>query len=252
MSEAPHFQLIEALHGDRPFGTVLDAGTGPRSIRWLENVATDGWTAVTGDPVMHRQVERLLGPDPHPQGRLVLGNWNDSALLAGARFDTVLADHLLGAIEGFAPYFQTTLFPRLRPLTGRRLYVTGIDPYVVERPADEAGALVWRIGRYRDSCLLLLGRQPFREFPRDWVLAELERSGFKPQATRQIVLTYQASFVNSQIDMVRPGLDRLPDQALAQALIARGETLRDQALAFLARHGPFQHGTSYVIAADPV
>ena len=114
MREGAHFTLIEELQGNAPFGSVLDAGTGPRSVRWLMKLETDSWTAVTGDPRMRDKVDRQVGEDKRAQDRLLLGNWNDPELLAGETFDTVVADHLLGAIEGFAPFFQTALFPRLR------------------------------------------------------------------------------------------------------------------------------------------
>ena len=252
MKEAAHLACIKSLHGEGSFGSVLDAGTGPRSIRWLTTLKSDRWTAVTGDPIMELKVRRLLVDRQRPKDQLVLGNWNDPNLLAGERFDTVVADHLLGAIEGFAPYFQTQLFPRLRQLTGKRLFVTGMQPYVLERPADEAGSLIWQIGRYRDACLVLLGKQPFREFPLDWVLGELGRSGFRVAAMRRIAVGYGKPFVNGQVDLVRPGLQQLGDRALAQALIARGEEIRGRALAYLDAHGSLQHGFSYVIAAEPV
>ena len=252
MTQAPHLELIGVLQGDAPFGSVLDAGTGPRSIGWLLEQQSESWTAVTGDPRMHGKTERLIGDRKRPEDRLVLGNWSDPLLLAGERFDTVVADNLLGAIEGFAPYFQTSLFPRLRTMTAKRLYVTGMQPYVIDRPEDEAGRLIWHIGRHRDACLLLLGKTPFREFPLDWVLAELKRSGFESVATRKLDVAYKAPFVNGQIDLVRPHLGKMPDQALGQALIARGEALRKRALAHLAKHGALEHGFSYVIAADPV
>lgn len=252
MREGAQFALIEELQDHAPFGSVLDAGTGPRSVRWLMKLETDSWTAVTGDPRMRDTVDRLIGEDKRTRDRLVLGNWNDPELLAGKTFDTVLADHLLGAIEGFAPYFQTSLFPRLKTMTLKRLYVTGMQPYVVERPADEAGSLIWQIGRYRDACLLLLGKQPYREFPLNWVLNELGRSGFRPFATRKIAVGYRKPFVNGQIDLVRPGLQLMGDRVLGQSLIARGDTIRSRALAYLEKHGSLQHGSSYVIAAESV
>ena len=252
MKQAAHFNVIDDLRGEEPLGSVLDAGTGPRSISWLLTQDTASWTAVTGAANMQNRVERLIGERKRPQDRLLLGNWSDPELLAGERFDTVLADHLLGAIEGFAPYYQTSLFQRLRTLTAKRLYLTGMQPYVVDRPADEAGTLIWQIGRYREACLLLLGKTPYREFPLDWVLGELRRSGFEPRATRTMSVTYKKPFVNGQIDLVRPGLERLRDQALGKVLIARGEELRGRALAHIENHGSLQHGLSYVIAADPV
>ena len=57
-------------------------------------------------------------------------------------FDTVLADYLLGAVEGFAPYWQGQLFGRLRPLVAKRLYVIGLQPYIHGRPDTAAGRIV--------------------------------------------------------------------------------------------------------------
>lgn len=37
---------------------------------------------------------------------IVVGNWRDEQFLEGRVFDTVLADYLVGAIDGFAPYYQ--------------------------------------------------------------------------------------------------------------------------------------------------
>lgn len=244
------FSYIESLQGEAPYGRVLDAGTGPRSIGWLTTLQTDSCTAVTGDAAMQRQMQRL--ERMRPQDRLLVGNWADPNLLAGEQFDTVIADYLLGAIEGFAPYFQTQLFPRLRQLTAKRLYVTGVEPYVVDRPKDEAGALIWEIGRYHDACLILSGQKCYREYPLGWVLAQLGRSGFKAVAARKFPTGYEAKFLNGKIDACRPGLKQLADKALGQALEAHGEELRQRALAFIETHGKLRHGFAYVIAADPV
>lgn len=246
------YSYIDAVQGEAPYGRVLDAGTGTRSMNWLMTLDTDSITAVTAAPALAKQVQRLAGEKQRPEDRVVVGNWTDPGLLAGEQYDTVLADYLLGSIEGFAPFFQTALFARLRALTGKRLYITGMEPYVIARPTGEAGALIWEIGRYHDACLLLSGGQPYREYPQGWVAAELKRSGFKPIAARKFPKGYKAEFVNSHIDKCRPLLDRLADQALGQSLIAYGEALRSRALAHIESHGALRHGFAYVVAADPV
>jgi len=246
------YSYIETVQGDAPYGRVLDAGAGPRSLRWLMSLNTDSCTAVIGSRGQAAKLERVMGDWKRPQDRLVVGNWADRDLLAGEQFDTVLADYLLGAIEAFAPYFQAELFSRLRPLTSRRLYITGVEPYVIRRPKAEAGVLIWEIGRYRDACLMLSGKQPYREYPLNWVLAQLRRSGFQPAAARKFPIGYKADFVNGQIDLCRPLLEGLADNALGQSLIAHGEALRGRALAHIESHGSLSHGFAYVIAADPV
>lgn len=246
------FRYIEGLQGSHPWGAVLDAGTGTNSIRWIASLATLRWTAVTGAPGHAIEVRDAIDSIRRPQDRIVLANWTDPALLAGERYDTVLADYLVGAVDGFAPYFQGALFGRLRPLTGRRLYVIGVEPYIPVEPSTPGGRLVWAIGRHRDACLLLAGEMPYREFPAQWVVDQLERSGFAVVAARRFAIRYGARFIDSQIDMCMPRLDALDDHALADALRARGERLRQAALALVQVEGGIRHGYDYVIAAQPV
>lgn len=67
----------------------------------------------------------------------------------------MLADYLLGAVEGFAPYFQHSLFVRLRSPVQRCLYIVGLEPYVNSQADTPAGDIIREIGRFRDACLLL-------------------------------------------------------------------------------------------------
>lgn len=209
------------------------------------------WVAVTGATAHAAQVRDAVAPLRRAQDRLVVANWADATLLAGDRFDTVLADYLLGAIEGFAPYFQSDLFGRLRPLVGGRLYLTGLEPYVHADPGTPAGRMVWEIGRFRDACLLLAGERAYREFPMDWVIARLEAAGFTVTATRRFPIRYKARFVDGQIDMCATRLARLEDRVLADAMTARGESLRTRALAMVEAEDGLRHGHDYVIAAEP-
>lgn len=246
------FQHIEELQGDVPWGSFLDAGTGTHSARWMTSLQTERWTAVTGAEGHAVQVRDLVAERRRPQDRLVLGNWADPELLKGETYDTVLADYLLGAIEGFAPYFQESLFSRLRPLTGRRLYVVGLEPYVSVRPEDEGERLIFEIGRHRDACLMLAGERPYREYPLAWVIQNLQRSGYRIIASRHFGIRYQDRFVNSQIDMTAMRLRKLEDRKLAEELARRGEGLRKAALDMIARQGDIRCGHDYVIAAEPV
>lgn len=207
--------------------------------------------AVTGATGHAVQVRDTVAPLRRPQDRLIVSNWADETLLAGERFDTVLADYLLGAVEGFAPYFQAELFRRLRPHVAGRLYLTGLEPYVHEEPATAAGRMVWEIGRYRDACLLLAGERAYREYPMAWVIARLEAAGFRVTASRHFPIRYKARFVNGQIDMCAPRLARLEDRTLADAMTARGEALRMSGLAMVEAEGGLRHGHDYVIAAEP-
>jgi len=252
MSESALFNFVAAQQGDAPWGAVLDAGAGLHSLGWICSLPTRRWTAVTASKGHHDQIQGRLGGRMRPVDRLVLGDWADPELLAGERFDVVLADYLLGAIDGFAPYFQETLFDRLREVTGGRLYVVGLEPYVVGEPAAPAGRLIWEIGRLRDACLLLAGEMPYREYPAAWTARALERAGFRIVAGKRFPIRYKAGFVNSQLDMCLQRLPRLSDTALAESLANRVEALREQALALLQAENGLRHGYDYVIAAEPV
>lgn len=244
---------MERLQGERPWGAVLDAGTGVNSLSWVAGLATERWTAVTASNGEARWVGEAIAVAKRPQDQIIEGNWADPALLKGEVYDTVLADYLLGAIEGFAPYFQSHLFARLRPLTRRTLYVTGLEPYVPTlRPDTEAGRLLWEIGRFRDACVLLAGHMPYREYPAQWVVDHLPRAGFAVRAVKHFKIGYKKRFVNAQIDLVAPGLENLEDRALAEALKARGEALRAEALEAISAEGALRHCRNYVVVAEPV
>lgn len=250
---SPLLRYIEHLHEGRPWGSVLDAGTGKKSLAWVSSLNSRRWVAVTGAASMAEQAAQAVEGRVRDSDRLIVGNWQDPDLLAGERFDTVLADYLLGAIEGFAPYWQDQLLPRLRSLTqpSGRLYLIGLQPYVPAQPSDEAGRLICEIGRLRDACLLLAGEQPYREYPMSWTLRQLEASGFRVAHERRFPIRYRARFVDGQLDMCVQRLRRLPDRHLATAMQQHVEQLRERALAAAQRMDGLRHGFDYVIAADP-
>ncbi len=132
------------------------------------------------DPLERRHrslASRARSTADRPADRLVVGNWTDPSLLAGEVFDTVLVDYVVGALDGFAPYFQDSFFARLRPHCRGRVYVVGLEPYA---PAsDEGGAIVWEIARLRDACILLAGDRCYREYPRAWVKERMGAAGFE-------------------------------------------------------------------------
>ncbi|CAM9877398.1 unnamed protein product, partial [Hapterophycus canaliculatus] len=93
---------------------------------------------------------------------IVVGNWRDDKFLEGKVFDTVLADYLVGAIDGFAPYYQDQVFERLKRhvAPGGRIYLVGMQP-LPDHPGG-AAELVCETARLRDSCILLAGHRPYR------------------------------------------------------------------------------------------
>ena len=249
----PLLRHIRRLQGDRPWGSFLDAGTGVQSIRWIADLETEHWTAISASPLHAEQVREAIKETQRPNDRVVLGNWVDPNLLKGEQFDTVLADYLLGAIEGFAPYYQPYLFKRLRPLTRGRLYVKGLEPYVpTASPDSDAARVLWDIGRFRDACMLHGGVIPYREYPAGWVVDNLRMSRFEVLGVKHFDIRHKALFVNAQIDMCVPILEEIEDRDLAAALRARGEALRVEALDIIKAEGALNAGRNYVIAAKPI
>jgi len=246
-------RYMQRLQGDTPWGSFLDAGTGVQSIRWVADLGTERWTAVSASPRHAQRVRDAITQVQRPDDRILVGNWVDPDLLKGETFDTVMADYLLGAVEGFAPYFQPYLFKRLRPLTGKRLYIKGLEPYVpTMRPEDKAGRLLWEIGRFRDACVLHGNDIPYREYPAGWVIDNLQMTGFAVLKVKHFDIRYKTLFVNAQIDVCAPILEKLQDRKLAEALKARGEALRVEALEIIETEGALCSGRNYVIAAEPV
>jgi len=248
------YKYIETLQGERPWGSVLDAGTGVNSLSWVQSLATERWTAVTGAKQQAERVQNAVQNHPQnsqrPQDRIALGNWVDPDFLKGETYDTVLADYLLGAIEGFAPYLQSYLFSRLKPLTKDALYVTGLEPYVpISRPETEDGHILWELGRFRDACVLMAGGNPYREYPAQWAIHHLELAGFEVHALKHFKVSYKSRFVKAQIEIARQSLAQIDDKALAKALSDKGAALQAKALEHIAQHGALRHCRNYVIAA---
>ena len=256
MKDRKHPRLlryIQQLQGDHPWGTFLDAGTGVQSMRWISSLNTERWTAVSASPRHAERVSDSIKQAQRPNDRIIVGNWVDANLLKDEIYDTVLADYLLGAVEGFSPYYQPYLFKRLRPLTRKMLYVKGLEPYVPTiRPQDIAGQILWEIGRFRDACLLHGNGLPYREYPVGWVVDNLRMSGFEVLEVKHFDIGHKKLFVNAQIDICAPIIEKLADRDLVKALKARGETLRTKALDIINSEGALCAGRNYVIAAKPV
>lgn len=246
------FGYIEELHQGRPWGSLLDAGTGVKSLEWVASLPTQRWTAITAAQNLARSSRAALGDRMRPQDRLLVGNWVNDGLLTGERFDTILADYLVGAIEGFAPYWQDRVFERLRPLLAAsgRLYIIGLEPYVQFEPETAAGRMVWEIGRVRDACLLLAGERPYREFPLDWVMRQLGLAGLRMVEARSFPIIYRERYIHGQLDMCVDRIERFPTDDLATSMRSYVDELRQRALALCERENGLAHGSDYVIAAE--
>jgi hypothetical protein len=239
------FGWIESVHGSAPWGDVLDAGTGRHSLHWLRTLPTRSLVGVTADPAEKARLERDLGRGRQPE--IVVGDWTDPGLLAGRRFDVVVADYLLGAVDGFAPYFQDRLFARLGEVTAGRLYAVGLAP-TVDRGTTPADAAWYDVVALRDAAILLVGDRTYREYPLDWVVRHLASAGFTVDAQASFPIHRSAEAIRRQCDVARRKLPRM-SPALRAAMADHIDDVEARAV----RLAPLVTGTDWAVAAlrDP-
>ncbi len=245
------FGCIEQWQQGSPWGRVLDAGTGKSSLGWLVSLPTENWTAVTGADAFVTSLKHLYGSKIRAHDRLLLGNWRDPSLLAQERFDVVVADYLIGAIDGFAPYYQDCILERLRPLVTQHLYIIGLEPYP-DKAREPGAELILEIARMRDACILLAGHRCYREYPLDCLKRNLERAGFAVTQTKRFPIQYSERFVQGQLDVCRRKLALFHEPKLAASMRYAIDDLQRRAMTHIARCGKIRFGEDYVVQATPV
>eukprot|EP01119_Soliformovum_irregulare_P026069 TRINITY_DN981_c0_g1_i8.p2 TRINITY_DN981_c0_g1~~TRINITY_DN981_c0_g1_i8.p2 ORF type:complete len:294 (-),score=25.83 TRINITY_DN981_c0_g1_i8:184-1065(-) len=245
----PIFDYITTTHGDRPFGDVLDAGTGNHSLEWVLGCKTDRWVAVTGDEKRKNQMKDTFKGQIRDQDEIVVGNWKNNKFMKDQQFDVVLADYLVGSIDAFAPYFQDKIFERLRSHVKQdgRLYVTGAEP-IPDYSDDVQGQLVIEVCKTRDACILLAGERPYREFPLDLMLKYLARSGFSIDGVAFFETTYELGYVENQIRVADSKLHKVRNEDLAASLRQHIKELKNRVRSVT---WGFTFGSDYVIVASP-
>lgn len=277
------FGHIEEQQGSRPFGSFLDAGTGVHSLRWIATLTerTDNdaehkrkrvststitdFTAVTADETMRRncqaEVDKL---GISHLGQVVIGNWfppnggDDKQSLSRIdkdedgntkQYDTILADYLIGAMDGFSPYAQDQMIEKLakRLKPGGRLYIVGLQPI----PDSYGGGddddknspqnIICEVRKVRDACILLAGDRCYREYPKDWVERQITKGtasftgGSSDETTttssssntdlplalvgsKEFPILYRHTTIVKQINVGRNKLRRFPTKELADEM----------------------------------
>jgi len=261
------FGSIEERQGDKPFGKVLDAGTGMHSLRWIATLEDKGmteFTAITADVTMQRNVQteaealRVLH-----LGRVIIGNWFgnnplDEQLLfqntdQEPPYDTILADYLIGAMDGFSPYQQDLMIPKLAKLLkpGGRLYIVGLEPIPDTAPGD--ANIICKIRQVRDACILIAGHRCYREYPMEWIERQIQTQAddtlFLLRATPFPILYRHATIVN-QINVARSKFSYFPNPELANQMKAVLDDLEEQSLRATTDRGRIRLGFDYVVMAE--
>lgn len=254
MADDSIFELIRQHHGPRPWGRVLDAGTGPTSLAWITSLPADEWCAVTFSESDARSLAESVPTAARSRGRVLAGDWTDPSFRSGERYDTVLADYLLGAIDAYTPYRERELIARLAELVGSRLYLVGKEP-LPRRLSDamlgEVPDARWvvEIENLRDACITLAGHRCHREIPLDWTTTALEGAGLEIEATWTLGILYDASHLKAQLEVCRRKLPWVEERKLARGLEARIRRLQRAVESLGPRRIPL--GFDYVISAVP-
>jgi hypothetical protein len=291
-------------HRAQFFGSVLDAGTGLHSLRWLASLLLPGsddssssnnsggratdFTAVTADratlTAAKREIDELLGyvvAESHDACRVLLGNWlaggdrhdrrkkgsGASASLrdqlGGRLFDVILADYLIGAMDGYSPYRQDEILPILQRYlkpNGGRLYIVGLEPLPdsVLGDGDAPANVVCRVRQVRDACILLAGHRCYREYPLEWIVRQVEGTAARcPSdhlelvATERFPILYSHAAIVRQINVGRSKLRHFPDPSLANAMGKVLDDLEEQSLRATERcGGRIQLGFDYIVTCE--
>ena len=77
------FYLVQlsVIREKRPWGRVLDAGTGLNSVQWLKAIGCQSWLGITADKRMKENVIKEAKLNSVDAESLVVGNWMDEAFV---------------------------------------------------------------------------------------------------------------------------------------------------------------------------
>lgn len=257
------FACIERMHiahrspaPDASWGRFLDAGTGAHSMTWVQELPLDAWVAVTADREMQKTVAQQEAKKRkeggQAPGRIVLGNWDDDELLKGDKFDIVLADYLIGAMDGFSPFKQDLIFDRLK----QHMAPNGVMYFICLEPipykASGAADIMVETTRLRDACILLAGHRCYREYPMEWVLRMLSANGFKVLDTNKFPILYSEATIRRQLDVASRKLKHFKSKPMAEAMRQHIAELDGRMVSAVGSspRSRVELGFDYVIAAE--
>lgn len=252
------FGCIENQQVDKPFGDVLDAGTGRHSLRWLATLYDKGMTsltAVTADAKMKANVvaeaEKLGIKDR--ETHITIGNWfptesKDALDFPHPKFDTILADYLIGAMDGFSPYRQDEMIPKLLELLkpDGRLYIVGLEP-IPDKDSSRAD-VICKVRQIRDACILLARHRCYREYPLEWIEKQVEANpSSKLLESHRFPVLYSHATIVRQIQVARSKFPYFPQEELVESMKLVLDDLEEQSKQ-ATEESPIRFGFDYVVS----
>ena len=285
-------KATNAARGHDRWGNVLDAGTGPGSMSYLCAQPTETVVAVTAARTMSARLKmELKAPckpvelltnysangtvtgvvrkDGHPN-TLLVGNWfgadhggkrplTEHPVYTAQKFDTVLAEYLLGALEHFAAFNEQKMMDLLVSsvkddglllFCGRKPFdYPGPEPYKTEY--NKAMQLVLDVERVRDAAMLLSHQREYREFPAWWVREALLQRGLEIVRQESFTGRVNIDYVKQQLDWARREARKVPAKSLSASLLEhiKGLQAAADAEAGLNKKDGVSFGGSYCIVA---
>eukprot|EP01034_Spumella_vulgaris_P034924 gene34924-43066_t len=150
-----------------------------------------------------------------PVDALVVGNWMDEHFCNDlGKFDTILADYLIGAVDGFSPYEQDTIIKKLKAHLNPngRLYFIGMNPIPDDSPPN--AKIITEIRQARDACILLAAHRPYREFPLEWIKRHMAQANLHVMETKKFTILHSEDSAVRQIKVARSKLDLMKNSDL--------------------------------------
>jgi len=245
------------LHSLRWIATLLDDNSNDD-----DGVSISSFIGITADDAMKRRVEReakrlripnlmttttattLAVEEPSDGNKFIIGNWFvnkdntasssadvESILLATEprnqnKFNVVLADYLIGAMDAFSPYQQDEMVGKLSRFLkpSGRLYLVGMEPIPdYHRPDD--GDVFCKATRIRDAVIKMAHNQsntqqrPYREYPMEWVRRQIRNDPLLEEIdSTKLHLKYKHNNIVNQINVARGKLGYIDHDPTAEAV----------------------------------
>mmetsp|Transcript_8443 Transcript_8443/g.24374 ORF Transcript_8443/g.24374 Transcript_8443/m.24374 type:complete len:203 (+) Transcript_8443:522-1130(+) len=157
------------------------------------------------------------------QDKVVIGNWDDETFLEGEVYDVILADYLIGAMDGFSPYTQDLIFERLKRHLAPDgvIYIVGLEP--IPDTAEGAADVICEVRRLRDAMILLAGHRCYREYPLTWIYRQCRRAGFEVLESTTFPILYSRASITRQLDVGRRKLPYIRAKHGSSTAIAMGQ-----------------------------
>ena len=249
------FSTIEKWQSEipRPFGKTLDAGTGAHSLKWLQSIPTvSQLTAITADEAMRTQILSDPSVKLRSCDEIRIGNWMDDSFCSGldSDYDTIIADYLIGAVDGFSPYTQDLVIERLsaRLVSNGRLYLIGMQP--IPDHAEGNAEIITEVRRARDACIMLAGHRPYREYPLDWIFRNLDRSLLKVVKSKKFTILHSEESIFRQLRVAQSKLG-IMNPIVRQGMERYLEDLMDRIkFSMKLTDGKIPLSFDYVVAAE--